>query len=59
MNKKPIYFFGSFLAIVGGIGSLGYLIWLKEWVVAAGVVVVCIAAFPTLKKWIKNILNDE
>ena len=42
--KKILYFLGSFLAVIGGIGSFGYLVWQKEWVIAAGVLVVCFAA---------------
>lgn len=55
--KKALYFFGAFLAIVGGLGSLGYLLAAKEWVIAAGVVLVCIAAVPTIKKWIDYLIN--
>lgn len=33
--KKILYFFLSFLWVVGAIGSLGYILWMKEWVIAA------------------------
>ena len=56
--KKILYFFGSFLAVVGGIGSLGYLLWMKEWVIAIGVAVVCFAAYPTIKGWIKALIDE-
>lgn len=56
--KKILYFFGSFLAIIGGIGSLGYLLWMKEWVIAIGVLVVCFAAYPTIKGWIMKLINE-
>lgn len=55
--KKILCFFGSFLAVIGGIGSFAYLAWKKEWVIAAGVVLVCIAAVPTIKKWIDYLIN--
>ena len=58
MAKKFLYFFGSFLAVVGGLGAFGYAIYLKEWVIAIGVAVVCFAAFPTVKGWVKNLLNE-
>ena len=56
--KKFILFFAIFLSIIGGIGSFGYLVWKKEWVIAAGVLVVCFAAFPTIKKWVKSLINE-
>lgn len=56
--KKILYFFGSFLAIIGGIGSFGYLVWKKEWVIAIGVLVVCFAAYPTIKNWITKLINE-
>lgn len=56
--KKALYFFGAFLAIVGGLGSLGYLLAAKEWVIAAGVAIVCFAAAPTIIGWWKK-LTDE
>lgn len=55
--KKVLYFFASFLSVVGGIGAIGYLVWLKQWVVAAGVLVVCFAAYPTIKGWVKALLD--
>lgn len=56
--KKILYFFGSFLAVIGGIGSFGYLVWQKEWVIAAGVLVVCFAASPTIKNWVNKLINE-
>ena len=56
--KKILYFFGSFLAVIGGIGSFGYLVWQKEWVIAIGVVVVCFAAAPKIIQWVKKLINE-
>ena len=56
MAKKILKFFGSFLAVVGGLGSFGYAIYLKEWFIAIGVAVVCFAAFPTVKGWVKDLM---
>ena len=56
MFQKILKFFGSFLAVVGGLGSFGYAIYLKEWFIAIGVAVVCFAAFPTLKGWVKDLM---
>lgn len=56
--KKILCFFGSFLALIGGIGSFGYLVWQREWVIAFGVLVVCFAAFPTIKNWVNYIINE-
>ena len=57
--KKILYFFLSFLWVVGAIGSLGYIIWMKEWVVAIGLVIVIVPSVPKIKEWIKFILSDE
>ena len=56
--KKFILFFAIFLSIIGGIGSFGYLVWQKEWVIAAGVLVVCFAASPTIKNWVNKLINE-
>ena len=57
--KKILYFFLSFLWVVGAIGSLGYIIWMKEWVVAIGLVIVIVPSVPKIKEWVKFILSDE
>ena len=57
--KKILYFFLSFLWVVGAIGSLGYILWMKEWVVAIGLVIVVVPSVPKIKEWIKFILGNE
>ena len=57
--KKIIYFFLSFLWVVGAIGSLGYILWMKEWVVAIGLVIVVVPSVPKIKEWVKFILSNE
>lgn len=56
--KKILYFFASFLALIGAIGSLGYLLWMKQYVIAVGVAVLIDAAYPTVKGWIKALLDE-
>ena len=57
--KKILYFFLSFLWVVGAIGSLGYILWMKEWVIAIGLVIVIVPSVPKIKEWIKFILCNE
>ena len=57
--KKIIYFFLSFLWVIGAVGSLGYILWMKEWVVAIGLVIVIVPSVPKIKEWIKVILSNE
>lgn len=57
--KKILYFFLSFLWVVGAIGSLGYILWMKEWVVAIGLVIVVVPSVPKIKEWIKFISSNE
>ena len=57
--KKIIYFFLSFLWIIGAVGSLGYILWMKEWVVAIGLVIVVVPSVPKIKEWVKFILSNE
>ena len=57
--KKILYFFLSFLWVVGAIGSLGYILWMKEWVVAIGLVIVIVPSVPKIKEWIKFILSSQ
>ena len=57
--KKILYFFLSFLWVVGAIGSLGYILWMKEWVVAIGLVIVVVPSVSKIKEWVKFILSNE
>ena len=57
--KKILYFFLSFLWVVGAIGSLGYILWMKEWVIAIGLVIVVVPSVPKIKEWVKFILGNE
>lgn len=57
--KKIIYFFLSFLWVIGAVGSLGYILWMKEWVIAIGLVIVIVPSVPKIKEWVKFILSDE
>ena len=57
--KKIIYFFLSFLWVIGAVGSLGYILWMKEWVVALGLVIVIVPSVPKIKEWVKFILSNE
>ena len=57
--KKILYFFLSFLWVVGAIGSLGYILWMKEWVIAIGLVIVIVPSVPKIKEWLKFILSNE
>ena len=57
--KKILYFFLSFLWVVGAIVSLGYILWMKEWVVAIGLVIVVVPSVPKIKEWVKFILSNE
>ena len=57
--KKILYFFLSFLWVIGAVGSLGYILWMKEWVVAIGLIIVVVPSVPKIKEWIKFILSNE
>ena len=57
--KKILYFFLSFLWAVGAIGSLGYILWMKQWVIAIGLVIVIVPSVPKIKEWVKFILSNE
>lgn len=57
--KKILYFFLSFLWVIGAVGSLGYILWMKEWVVAIGLVIVVVPSVPKITEWIKFILSNE
>lgn len=57
--KKILYFFLSFLWVIGAVGSLGYILWMKEWVIAIGLVIIVVPSVPKIKEWIKFILSNE
>lgn len=57
MARKFLSVFLLFFSLLGGIGSLGWTIYLKEWFIAIGVVVLCYAAYPKIKGWVKGLLS--
>ena len=57
--KKILYFFLSFFWVIGAVGSLGYILWMKEWVIAIGLVIVIVPSVPKIKEWVKFILSNE
>ena len=57
--KKILYFFLSFLWVIGAVGSLGYILWMTAWVVAIGLVIVVVPSVPKIKEWVKFILSNE
>ena len=57
--KKILYFFLSFLWVIGAVGSLGYILWMKEWVIAIGLVIVIVPSVPKIKELVKFILSNE
>ena len=57
--KKILYFFLSFLWVIGAVGSLGYILWMKEWVIAIGLVIVIVPSVPKIKEWVQFILGNE
>ena len=57
--KKILYFFLSFLWVIGAVRSLGYILWMKEWVIAIGLVIVIVPSVPKIKEWVKFILSNE
>ena len=57
--KKILYFFLSFLWVIGAVGSLGYILWMKEWVIAIGLVIVIVPSVPKIKEWVKFVLSNE
>ena len=55
--KKFGCFFGLFAYLMGSIGSLGYVLYCKQYVIAIALAVVICMAYPTAKKWLKEILS--
>lgn len=54
--KKIGCFLGSFLAVIGCIGGIGYACHIGEPVIAIAIGVLSVAAVPTVIKWIKNLV---
>lgn len=55
--KKLLYFFVSFLSLIGGISAIGMALAAHEWVIAAGAFCVCGAAVPTVANWVKKLIE--
>ena len=55
--KKLLYFFVSFLSVIGGISAIGMALVAHEWVIAIGSFCVCVAAVPTVANWVKKLIE--
>ena len=55
--KKIGKFFGVFAYAVGAIGGIGSTLYNKDYFIAVCVAVLAGMAFPTVKKWFKDITN--
>lgn len=59
MAKNFLKFFALFCYTVGSIGGFGYAAWQKEWFVAICVAVLAVMAFPTAKRYFKELQAHE
>ena len=61
--KKNLTKIGLFvllcLCVLGFIGGIGYMCYLHQWHFAAGILVLGVAAFPTCRKWTKEMMSVE
>lgn len=55
VKNKLIAFFGLCAYVLGVLGGFGYLWWIKEKPIALCIVVLGIMAFPTAKKFWKEL----
>lgn len=55
--KKLLSFLGICGWTLGSIGGLGYSLYIHQYAVAGAIVVVAAMAFPTLKKFVKNLID--
>ena len=53
--KKLYEFLMSFFAVIGCIGGICYSIWSGAWPVAAGIIVLSVLAFPTIKAYFEDL----
>ena len=54
--KKILYFFAIALAFVGIVGGFGYACYCHAYVIAAGLVVGGVAAFPQVREWVRSLM---
>ena len=50
-------FFGLFAYVVGAIGGFGYACYCKAYVIAVCIILLAVMAFPTAKKWFKELIG--
>lgn len=55
--KKVLAFLVICLFALGAIGGFGYSVYGGSWPIAVGVVILAILAFPTVKKYWKELSN--
>lgn len=56
-GKKLPYFLGAFTAVIGCISGIGMALAASEFFAAICCTVATVAAFPTIKKWWKEVIN--
>lgn len=55
--KKLGSFFGGAAWLLGTIGGFGYCVYIKQWPIAVAILILGGMAFPTLKRFIKNLID--
>lgn len=58
MKKKFFYFFALIGYLLGVIGGIGYTLYERAWVIAAGVVILSALAFPKAKEYLLKLINE-
>ena len=59
MLKKFGCLFGLFFYIVGVAGGIGYCAYLKQYVIAASILLLGAMAFPTAKKFYETLVSVD
>lgn len=57
MTKKFYEFFMCLFAVIGCIGGIGYCVWSGAWPVAAGIIVLSVLAYPTIKSYFGDLIS--
>lgn len=52
-----MYFIGFVLAAIGFIGSIGYVLWCRAYLIAVGLGVVGYLAFPAWWQWVVQVIE--
>ena len=59
MAKNLLYLSALMMYTIGFVGGIGYTLWISEYVIAFGIAVLGVMAYPSARKMFNHFNSDE